>query len=76
MLALYLVIIIGPYSQSIGQGRISSLPKYDFKMSIGDVDQPDVRACKMISMGTNGLDFSIERTLEIEDAVCFFLPTG
>ncbi|MFS7952702.1 hypothetical protein Hanom_Chr07g00610041 [Helianthus anomalus] len=64
--------MIGPFSQSIGQGRISILPKYEFKMSNGDVDQPDVRACKMISMGTNGLDFSIERALEIEDTVCFF----
>ncbi|KAJ0510955.1 putative 1,4-beta-D-xylan synthase [Helianthus annuus] len=76
--------MIGPFSQSIGQGSISSLPKYEFKVSNadinslpkyefkmpnGDAEQPDVTACKMISMGTDGIDFSIERALEIEDAI-------
>ncbi|XP_021986117.1 E3 ubiquitin protein ligase RIE1 [Helianthus annuus] len=52
------------------EAEISSLPKYRYEVSNGDVGQPDNRACRMIPMGTNGQDFSTERVLRIENADC------
>ncbi|KAI3796352.1 hypothetical protein L1987_39022 [Smallanthus sonchifolius] len=49
---------------------ISRLPKYIFEVDNvnGDVEQPDVRACRMIPMRRNGSDFSTERVLLTKDA--------
>ncbi|KAM0046895.1 putative transcription factor C2H2 family [Helianthus debilis subsp. tardiflorus] len=52
------------------EAEISSLPKYRHEVSNGDVGQPDNKACRMISMGTNDKDFSTERILRIGNAVC------
>lgn len=53
------------------EAEINNLPKYIFKVTNGDVEQPDVRACKMTPMETNGPNFSTERVLLTEEAVCF-----
>ncbi|KAI3744130.1 hypothetical protein L1987_57206 [Smallanthus sonchifolius] len=47
---------------------ISRLPKYIFEVDNGDMEQPDVRACRMIPMRRNGPDFSTERVLLTKDA--------
>ncbi|MFS8028018.1 putative transcription factor C2H2 family [Helianthus anomalus] len=56
----------GPASEA----DIISLPKFKFKVSSGDVEQPDNRACRMIPVRTNGPGFSTERAIQIEDADC------
>ncbi|KAJ0462061.1 putative transcription factor C2H2 family [Helianthus annuus] len=56
----------GPASEA----DIISLPKFKFKVSGGDVEQPDNRACRMIPVRNNGPDFSTERAIQIEDADC------
>ncbi|KAF5818456.1 hypothetical protein HanXRQr2_Chr02g0065491 [Helianthus annuus] len=40
--------------------KIRSLPKYSYIVSNADVEQPDVRACRMIPMWTHGQYFSTE----------------
>ncbi|KAI3798122.1 hypothetical protein L1987_33391 [Smallanthus sonchifolius] len=50
---------------------IKNLPKYIFEVSNGDVGQPDVRACKMMPMGTNSPNFSTGCVLPTKDVVCF-----
>ncbi|KAI7736304.1 hypothetical protein M8C21_021191, partial [Ambrosia artemisiifolia] len=49
------------------KANISILPIYEFKVPNGDMEQHDVRACKMTPMETNGPDFSTERAFQIED---------
>ncbi|KAL9997505.1 hypothetical protein Hdeb2414_s0620g00925541 [Helianthus debilis subsp. tardiflorus] len=61
---LFLCLLLGPASEA----DIISLPKFKFKVSSGDVEQPDNRACRMIPVRTNGPDFSTERAIQIEDA--------
>ncbi|KAI3810469.1 hypothetical protein L1987_20084 [Smallanthus sonchifolius] len=46
---------------------IKNLPKYIFEVSNGDVGQPDVRACKMMPMGTNSPNFSTGCVLPTKD---------
>ncbi|KAK9051259.1 hypothetical protein SSX86_027886 [Deinandra increscens subsp. villosa] len=52
------------------EAEISMLPKYTFEGSNGDVEQPDVRACRMVPVGTNSPNFSTEHVLPTEDADC------
>ncbi|KAJ0939207.1 hypothetical protein HanRHA438_Chr02g0058511 [Helianthus annuus] len=50
----------------------TSFPKYEYQVS--NMEQhDDVRACKMIQTGTNGLAISTQHASQIEDAVWYEL---
>ncbi|KAL8227751.1 hypothetical protein R6Q57_015335 [Mikania cordata] len=56
--------------ESSSLADINGLPRYTFKVSNGDVEQPGVRTCRMIPMRANGPEFCCELDLPIEDADC------
>ncbi|KAI3744129.1 hypothetical protein L1987_57205 [Smallanthus sonchifolius] len=56
--------------EGASEAEISRLPKYIFEVATGDMEQPDVRACRMMPRRTNGPDFSTERVLLTEEADC------
>ncbi|KAK1414654.1 hypothetical protein QVD17_30403 [Tagetes erecta] len=51
------------------KAEINNLSKYIFEVPNNDVEQPDVRSCKMNPMETNGPNFSTERVLLTEEVV-------
>lgn len=61
--------------EGASEADVSKLLKYIFEAANGDVEQPDVRASRMIPLGPNGPDYSTERVLLTEDVVRFFFHT-